>query len=541
MSSIPKTGRPHRSSGGFDDEENTGQARMGGLRSLGARGTIPLGGISRRDQRLTQSPSMRPRADELTGTQKHAFPAPSHPHVVAMWPGGMVAKELPETGRLTVGRSSSCDITIDHSSVSREHARFHGGFPVEVEDLGSTNGTTVGGVRLSKGARAAVEHGRVIAVGAAVLVVHGAFEPVSPGPERSATPAARSDDPAIIIADDAMRELHRIVDLVAKGDLSVVLLGETGTGKDVLADTIHRRSPRAASSYVRLNCGALPDALLESELFGHERGAFTGAVQAKPGLLEIADGGTLFLDEIAELPLAMQVKLLRVLENREITRVGGLRPRRVDVRVVCATNRDLEERIGASAFRQDLYFRLNGITLTIPPLRVRRSEIAPLAREFIREACRRAGRAQLKLTPDALALLENHAWPGNVRELKNSIERAVTLCSNDAIDVHHLAPQGMGFTLPRAIASDNGMPAMSSPTVPFLPDVESPPNLGLYEDARRAARALERRRIAEAMERCGGNQTRAAKLLRISRRTLVARLTEYGFARPLKDRGPGSE
>jgi transcriptional regulator with GAF, ATPase, and Fis domain len=481
---------------------------------------------------------MRPRADELTGTQKHAFPTPSHPHVVAMWPGGMLAKELPATGRLTVGRSASCDITIDHSSVSREHAVFHGGFPVEIEDLGSTNGTIVAGSRIAKGARVPVEQGRVISIGAAVLVVHGAFEPFPPARERPSKSANRLDDPSIIVADDAMRELHRIVDLVARGDLSVVLLGETGTGKDVLADAIHRRSPRAAAAYVRLNCGALPDALLESELFGYERGAFTGAVQAKPGLLEIADGGTLFLDEIAELPLGMQVKLLRVLENGEITRVGGVRPRRVDVRIICATNRDLAARVETGAFRQDLYFRINGITLTIPPLRARRGEIAPLAREFVREACRRAGKSQLRMTDEALVMLQNYGWPGNVRELKNAMERAVTLCTTDTIDVHHLAPQGGGFAFRAPPPSDDGVAPL--PTDPELPNPETPTRLGLHEDARRAAQTLERRRIAEAMERCGGNQTRAAKLLRISRRTLVARLTEYGFARPLKDREPGS-
>jgi transcriptional regulator with GAF, ATPase, and Fis domain len=486
------------------------------------------------------SESMRPRADELTGTQKHAVPTPAHPHVVAMWPGGMLAKELPETGRLTVGRSETCDITIDHGSVSREHAAFHGGFPVEVEDLGSTNGTLVGGVRVPKRTRMAVERGCVVAIGAAVLVVHGAFEPVSQTPQPRPDSSGRQDDPAVIVADDSMRELYRIVDLVAKGDLSVILLGETGTGKDVLADAIHRRSPRAASPYVRLNCAALPDALLESELFGHERGAFTGAVQAKPGLLEIADGGTLFLDEIAELPLAMQAKLLRVLENGEITRLGGVRPRRVDVRIMCATNRDLAMRVGTGAFRQDLYFRLNGITLTIPPLRSRRREIAPLAVEFIRQACRRAGRQEVRLTHEALVLLGSHGWPGNVRELRNAIVRAVTLCSGDTIDLHHLAPQGGAFAPSGAATGEDAAPS-SPPIAPVATERGSSGNLGLHEDAKRAASALERRRIAEAMERCGGNQTRAAQMLSISRRTLVARLTEYGFARPLKDRGSGSE
>ncbi len=485
------------------------------------------------------SESMPPREDELTGTQKHAFLSPGRPHVVAMWPGGTVTKELPEGGRLTVGRSKTCDITIDHGSVSREHAVFHGGRPVEVEDLGSTNGTTVGGARISKGMKVPIERGQVVVIGAAILVVHGAFEPIPipHAPQRRAPPRTPPDTPPVIVADDAMRELHRIVDLVAKGDLSVVLLGETGTGKDLLADTIHRRSPRGGGAYVRLNCAALPDHLLESELFGYERGAFTGAVQAKQGLLETADGGTLLLDEVAELPLTMQAKLLRVLENREITRVGGLRSRRVDVRIISATNRDLAAQVRAGAFRQDLYFRLNGITLTVPPLRARRSEIAPLAREFIAEACRRAGKPALALSDAALSFLEGQSWPGNVRELRNSIERAVTLCTEETIDIRHLAsPDALGFGPITQVEDRATVPLPTVPSLPSLPDGEPGSDVGLHEDARRAARTLERRRIAEAMERCGGNQTRAAQLLQISRRTLVARLTEYGFARPLKDR-----
>jgi transcriptional regulator with GAF, ATPase, and Fis domain len=354
-------------------------------------------------------------------------------------------------------------------------------------------------------------------------------------PQRPAGPNSARSGPAVIVADEAMRELYRVVDLVAKGDLSVILLGETGSGKDVIADAIHRRSMREPAAYVRVNCAALPDALLESELFGYERGAFTGAVQAKPGLLEVADGGTLFLDEIAELPLAMQAKLLRVLESREVTRVGGLKSRAVDVRFICATNRDLVSLVRSNGFRQDLYFRLNGISLVIPPLRLRRGEIAPLAQAFVVQICRDAGRPQVSVTAEAMRLLEAHDWPGNVRELRNVIDRAVTLCTGTAVDAHHLPAPDSGFGQPpdvdgteRATVPVPGDPSrfVGADTMP----------LGLHDAARRAAQAIERRRIAEAMERCGGNQTRAAQLLRVSRRTLVARLTEYGFARPLKKR-----
>jgi transcriptional regulator with GAF, ATPase, and Fis domain len=289
---------------------------------------------------------------------------------------------------------------------------------------------------------------------------------------------------------------------------------------------------------MRVNCAALPDSLLESELFGYERGAFTGAVQAKPGLLELADGGTLLLDEIAELALPMQAKLLRVLESREVTRVGGLKSRSVDVRFICATNRDLVSLVRSGAFRQDLYFRLNGISLVIPPLRQRRTEIALFAQAFIAHACLEAGRPQLLITAEAISHLESYDWPGNVRELSNVIERAVTLCTGATIDVHHLPPAGTGFGQPHAADS------LQRPTVPTLHDSEpaiTEPTLGLHDAARRAVQSIERRRIAEAMERCGGNQTRAAQLLRISRRTLVARLTDYGFARPLKKRSPEAD
>src|SRR5260221_3213062 len=463
--------------------------------------TIP-DGTRVKQAKSTPADSMRTREDELTGTKKHAFLSPGRPHVVAMWPGGTTDKELPESGRLTVGRSRTCDITIDHSSVSREHAVFHAGRRIEVEDLGSTNGTSVGGARIAKGTRVAVERGQVVAIGAAVLVVHGAVEAsASPLPRRP-PPTRATEVPTIILADDAMRELHRIVDLVSKADLSVVLLGETGSGKDVLADLIHRRSPRAAEAYVSLNCAALPDALLESELFGYERGAFTGAVQAKPGLLEVADGGTLFMDEIAELPLTVQAKLLRVLENQEITRVGGLRSRRVDVRIISATNRDLATQVRSGAFRQDLFFRLNGITLTVPPLRARRGEIAPMAMEFIQETCRHAGRPVLAIADDALAFLEHQSWPGNVRELRNTIERAVTLCTGDRIDIRHLSSGENAFGLSPVVSTEETarLPAVASvPSLPTSSEVPSVSEVGLQEDARRAPRALDRRRIASAM------------------------------------------
>jgi transcriptional regulator with GAF, ATPase, and Fis domain len=483
---------------------------------------------------------MLPHEDDITGTDTHAHVALARPHLVVMWPGGSAVKELPPASTLTVGRSRKCDLCIDHPSVSREHATFYAGNPVTIEDLGSTNGTSIAGVRIGKRARVPIERGQVIAIGAAVIVIRSALES-DPAPAPQSRGGARPDGgvPSVIVVDEGMRELYRVVDLVGKGDLSVILLGETGAGKDVIADAIHRRSTRGQAAYVRVNCAALPDALLESELFGYERGAFTGAVQAKPGLLEVADGGTLFLDEIAELPLVMQAKLLRVLESREVTRVGGLKSRSIDVRFICATNRDLVSLVKGGAFRQDLYFRLNGISLVIPPLRQRRAEIAPLAQAFIAQACRDAGRRQVPITSEAMHQLEGYDWPGNVRELRNVIERAVTLCTGPAIDLHHLPPPELSFNGPSLESTQRA-------TVPAPLDGNTlsgydPTPIGLHDAARRAAQSIERRRIAEAMDRCGGNQTRAAQLLRISRRTLVARLTEYGFARPLKKRSPEAD
>ena len=285
---------------------------------------------------------MLPREDDITGTETHAHVALARPHLVAMWPGGSAVKELPTGGTLSIGRSRKCDLCIDHPSVSREHAVFYGSTPVTVEDLESTNGTTIAGTRIPKRTRVAIQRGQVVAIGAAVVVIRATLEnDAPPVPQPRAGGRADHHAPPVIVVDDGMRELYRVVDLVGKGDLSVILHGETGAGKDVVADAIHRRSTRGSAAYVRVNCAALPDALLESELFGYERGAFTGAVQAKPGLLEVADGGTLFLDEIAELPLPMQAKLLRVLESREVTRVGGLKSRSIEVRFICATNRDL--------------------------------------------------------------------------------------------------------------------------------------------------------------------------------------------------------
>ena len=326
------------------------------------------------------------------------------------------------------------------------------------------------------------------------------------------------------VSGGAMDRLHRLIERVAASQMSVLILGETGVGKEVLAETIHNLSPRAKKPLVRLNCAALPETLLESELFGHEKAAFTGAVKAKPGLLETAEGGTVFIDEVGELPLSTQVKLLRVIEAREVLRVGGLAPRPIDVRFLAATHRDLEAATAAGTFRQDLYFRINGFSIVVPPLRERVPEIAPLAMQFAGQASQREGRPGPAIAAEAMTLLERYSWPGNIRELRNVMERAVLLCTDEAILPDHLPLEKMIATLPPA-------PLVRAPP----PDDAAPDTRASgAPDLRGEMVALERKHIIETLERCGGNQTRAAELLGISRRTLTNRLNAHGLPRPRK-------
>jgi two-component system, NtrC family, response regulator AtoC len=330
-------------------------------------------------------------------------------------------------------------------------------------------------------------------------------------------------------AGGAIERMEAILSRVAAGVINVLVLGETGVGKDVLARRIHELSPRAKMPLVSINCGALSESLLEGELFGHEKGAFTGAVQAKQGLLESANGGTIFLDEIGEMPLALQVKLLRVLEQREVMRVGAVRPRIIDVRFIAATNRNLESEIVDGRFRQDLYFRLNGITLSLPPLRERTEEIGALALTFIAQACEAMGRRdQPRIAPDAMETMLAYQWPGNIRELRNLIERAVLLCTGNTIMREHLPMEKMGAVVPRsgppstraaAPPAPNRLQARSA-TIP-APGASPPPD-------------QERQRVLDALEACAGNQSQAAKVLGISRATLIRRIEEHAIRRPRK-------
>jgi len=441
--------------------------------------------------------------------------------LLVFWDGGFQAKNLVPGDVIAVGRSRECEVQIDHPSVSRRHVAVHATEPVLIEDLGSSNGTRVGDIRIPPHAATPLPTGQIAQIGIAMLVVQRGGRTASSPTEAAGTPTLVPSAAPPGTADSPMQRLERLVELVAGSEISVIVLGETGVGKEVVSETLHRRSPRAGKPFVMLNCAALSESLLESELFGHERGAFTGAVRDKPGLVEAANGGTLLLDEVGEMPLGVQAKLLRVVEMREATRLGSVVPRRIDVRFVAATNRDLEALVDSGAFRRDLYFRLNGITLTIPPLRERRDEIAPLARQFAAEARTRAGRAarpDVVIDAAAIVLLERYDWPGNVRELRALIERAVLLAAGGPVLVDHLPADAMSKSIRR----------IASAAVPESElEVER-------ERLDREQANLERQRVIQALERAGGNQTRAAKLLGMSRRTLVSRIEEFDLPRPRK-------
>jgi DNA-binding NtrC family response regulator len=395
--------------------------------------------------------------------------------------------------------------------VSRQHAILRGGSPPTIEDAGSANGVRVRGARISPRTPVALSGGDVVELGTALLVVQP--------PPGSASSVTQHPPPPSHASP--MQAVTRLLEAVAKSDLSVLFLGETGVGKTVAAETVHRLSARKDRPFVRLNCPAFPETLLESELFGHERGAFTGAARTKPGLLETADGGTVFLDEIGEIPLATQAKLLGAIETREVQRLGSLTPRRVDVRIVSATNRDLDADVAAGTFRQDLYFRLDGLSIVLPPLRARRAEIAPLARRFLEEACARSNRPVPDLSPAAVEALEQEPWPGNLRELRNTMDRAAVLCSGEAIAAGDL----------EGLLSRRSAPRAPRPVQPAAA-ADEPKGSGLRDEIE----ALERRRIVQALADHDGNQTRAAKALGMSRRTFVTRLEAYGVPRPRKAR-----
>jgi two-component system response regulator AtoC len=537
--------------------------------------------------------------------------------LVVLGPETSETRLLPASGRLSIGRDEGADVRIVDALASRAHAHLHLGATIEIEDLGSANGTRLRDQRIPAHQRVAVSPGEAISIGTTVLLLqrkepalrprriwpHGYFETrlgeacaqaegdrgvfavvrlhtesdgkatrceqilvtalrpgnilASYGPDQheillvdtdreSATklsaklvallesdgiaaragvayfPADGTSPQAlvsiasgrlrgetaraalghgIVLENPAMRDLYSLAEKVARGTINVLILGETGVGKEILAEMVHQASPRSAGPFVCMNCAALSDSLLESELFGYEKGAFTGALQAKIGLLEAASSGTLFLDEIGEMSLTLQAKVLRAIETRQVLRVGSTKPRSVDVRFVAATNRDLEEEVAARRFRKDLYFRLNGVSLSIPPLRERIDELPALAELFLETVARQVGQPAPRLTPEVLTQLCSYSWPGNLRELRNVMERALLLSSGNVISLEHLPLDRMRRTA--GSVTRTGLPALEAPSPAPEPPAR-PKNVPL-----RMAE-IEKQAMLDALIRCAGNQTRAS-------------------------------
>ena len=405
--------------------------------------------------------------------------------------GGAKGTTRPLGEGLRIGKAPDNDLVLPDDTVSRHHCvlspRADG---VEVRDLDSTNGTKVQGTRVTE---AVVQAGTVLKVGEVEVALRPALRTAE------VMPSERTSFGGAIGRSLAMRTVFGILERIAPTDATVLLEGETGSGKDVLARAIAAESPRAGKPFVVVDCGAVSYSLIESELFGHERGAFTGAVAARQGAFELAEGGTLFLDEIGELPLDVQPKLLRVLETRELRRVGGNRTIKADVRVIAATKRNLKREIEAGKFREDLFFRLAVVPITVPPLRARRDDV-PMLVEYILKASGAAANG-LTVGPEALQSIAAHDWPGNVRELRNVIERSVYLAravGQTQLDVVSLPTHGGG----------------SSDALTFEPGKS-------YRDTRARFEAdFERRYVKWLLARHAGNVSAAARDAKMDRKHL---------------------
>jgi len=412
------------------------------------------------------------------------------------------SKAAVSSGTARVGAADGNDLTIADPTVSRVHCELVArAGAITLRDLGSTNGTFVEGVRVRD---AEIPPGAVVRVGASAFRVDVGQEPTF------VELSARESFGELVGSSLEMRRLYAALERLAPTDTTLLVEGETGTGKDVLARSLHAASPRAADPFVAVDCGAIPENLVESELFGHVRGAFTGAVGDRKGVFEEAHGGTLFLDEIGEMPIAMQPKLLRAIESRSVRRVGATTSRPVDVRIVAATNRSLARCVNEGTFREDLYYRLAVVTLSLPPLRTRREDIPMLARHFHRAI---SGAAAPELPPEFLARLMGRSWPGNVRELRNFVERSVSL---GLIDERPTSPSSAA---PAARQSPDG-PDIGAMLAMRLP----------LKDARAAwIESFESIYVRDVLRQCGGNVTRAAERAGVSRRFLQRMIARLGI------------
>ena len=441
--------------------------------------------------------------------------------------GGRTEVELGEETWL--GRSSTSTVLLDDESVSRRHAlvrRDDRGDHVLI-DLGSSNGTFVNGGRVNL--PLPLQDGDEVRLGEIKLRFESRARAEREPPERelhfsnARATLSRGDGDArvrLIGTGPGMAEVFRLMARAAESPIPVLIQGETGTGKELVARGIHAASMRAENAFVAVNCAALPETLLESELFGHRRGAFTGATQDHAGLFEAASGGTLFLDEIGEMPAATQPKLLRFLQEGEVLRVGETRARKADARVVSATNRDLTHEVEAERFRSDLFYRLSALTIDVPPLRTRREDVPLIAERVLTAASARHRRRIRGMTNAALSAMVAYSWPGNVRELENEIQRLVALARDgDWIDVGQLSDRVRQGATVRTGDEPAGADAAEARTVAA----------DASDDLREAMASFERTRIAEILEQTGGNVSEAARVLGLSRGALHRKLKEHGL------------
>ncbi len=424
----------------------------------------------------------------------------------------LTALEGPDAGKtwpvdrdcVAIGSFDGGDIALTDSAVSRRHAeivRTPDG--TVLRDLGSTNGTWVGAMKVREVFLAPDTSFRI---GRTAL----RFDPIDELFDVEPSSEPRFGD--LVGASATMREVFGVLERVAPTELTVLVTGETGTGKELASRAVHQRSLRARGPFVVFDCGAAPANLVESELFGHQKGAFTGAVEARAGVFELAHGGTIFLDEIGELPLELQPKLLRVLEQREVRRVGANHAKSIDVRIVAATNRRLKDEVAAGRFREDLYYRLAVVEVTLPPLRQRRDDLPLLVGHLIA----RAGRRVTSLAPQVREIFAAYAWPGNVRELANAIERALPFCDGDCVTLD---------ALPDALRA--AKPALTLPQLDLARNGARP-----FKDAKdEVIELFERQYVIDLIDRHGGNISRAARTADMDRKSIARLMRKHGLTR----------
>ncbi|MCO4760436.1 MAG: sigma 54-interacting transcriptional regulator [Myxococcales bacterium] len=431
---------------------------------------------------------------------------------------GSVAEYIFDQPSVTLGSSDDNDLVIDDDKVSGEHARvFQDGDDFLMEDVGSTNGTYINNVRVRT---AYLKSGCSIRLGGTQL----RFSLLSQRVE--ITPSQRQSLGPIVGKSERMRRLFGVIEKIAPTGVTVVLEGETGTGKEVVARTVHQYSSRANNTFIVFDCGAVQQNLIESELFGHEKGSFTGALAGRQGLFEMAHGGTIFLDEIGELALDLQPKLLRALEQREIRRVGGNRPIKIDVRIIAATNRTLADEVEAGRFREDLYYRLSVVRLQLPPLRERREDVPLLVRHILKTGSfnRIADGQRVKgIATAALEALMRYEWPGNVRELANVVERACSFADGEFVQLEDLPDHIAGVRVSRSRGAKQATEPLRAPVVP----VHADRTFKLAKESWLAS--FEKEYLETLLTKHSGNLSQAAREADVDRKHFRRLARKYGL------------